>query len=86
MPSRQPITIHAAYLLSAKLRARGVLVAGRDILHWPSRAITAARQWLEGLDSGEHALSWPEFVGEDLPLASPISWPGSSTQGQGSDV
>ena len=45
--SRHPLTPHAAHVLAARLRERGIYAAGRDVLRWPGRSITAAQLWLE---------------------------------------
>jgi hypothetical protein len=69
------LTAHAAHVLAAKLRERGVVTTGRDVLHWPPGAVIGARLWLEAVESGVSTLSFREFMGDQSPPPSQQSWP-----------
>jgi hypothetical protein len=64
---RHALTVHAAYILAAKLRAAGVTATGRDVLSWPADTLEAARLWLETIAPAAPRQTWAAFMGRDLP-------------------
>jgi hypothetical protein len=77
-----PLTPHAAHVLAARLRERGIHAAGRDVFRWPGRTIQAARLWLDALPPHAGLESWKCYMGNDLPPPSQHSWPGASAAGR----
>jgi hypothetical protein len=69
------ISAHAAYVLAARLRERGISATGRDVYHWPPRTIVAARHWLGTTAPHAGVQSWETSMGELCPAPSKISWP-----------
>jgi len=79
---RRAITVHAAYILAAKLRRANVHATGRDVLNWSHRTIAAARLWLDTIAPHAGRSTWADFMGADLPPPIHHSWPQHSAHGR----
>jgi hypothetical protein len=82
---RRAITVHAAYILAAKLRRANVHATGRDVLTWSHRTIAAARLWLDTIAPHAGRSTWADFMGADLPPPSHQPWLQNSARTRGLD-
>ena len=73
-PKPGPLTHHGAHALAAKLRRDGVYASGKDVLTWPFNTIRLAQVWVTSHETGRKVAPWAEYMGAELPPASPQSW------------
>jgi hypothetical protein len=80
---RHPLTPHAAHVLAARLRERGIYYSGRDVFHWDARTTRSVQLYLDHIGGGAGWRTFRDWMGNDLPPPSQHSWPDSSAQGRG---
>lgn len=82
MESATDLDLHHAHVIAAKLRARGVFAAGKDVQRWSGPQLATALAWLARDNARRRAVAWNTFTGGDVPPTRPHSWPQVSAQGR----